>query len=58
MNVKIGDSRADTQEVIVGGEVQILLINLGPLRCLMSTGMEHSGECSHERPTEALNDMI
>jgi hypothetical protein len=24
----------------------------------MSTGMEHSGECSHGRPTEAVSDMI
>jgi hypothetical protein len=24
----------------------------------MSTGMEHSGECSHRRPIEAINDMI
>jgi hypothetical protein len=24
----------------------------------MSTGMEHSGECSHRRPIEAVSDMI
>ena len=44
--------------MICGGEVRILLINLGPLRGFMSTGMEHSGECSHMRPIEAVNDMI
>jgi hypothetical protein len=44
--------------MIGGGEVWILLIKLGPLRCLMSIGMEHGGECSHGRSTEAVNDMI
>jgi hypothetical protein len=44
--------------MIGGGEVQILLIKLGPLICFMSTGMEHSGECSHMRPTEGVSDMI
>jgi hypothetical protein len=56
--VKLGDIRAYTQEMIGGGKVWILLIKLGPLRCIMSTGMEHSGECSHERLTEADNDRI
>jgi hypothetical protein len=31
---------------------------VGATRCFMSTGMEHSGECSHRRPTEAVNDTI
>jgi hypothetical protein len=56
--MKISDIHACTQELIGGGEFQILLIKLGPLKCLMSTGMEHSGECNHERSTEATNDMI
>jgi hypothetical protein len=56
--VKIGDIRACTQETIGGGKVQILLINLGPLRCLMPIGMEHSGECNHGRLTEVVSDMI
>jgi hypothetical protein len=56
--VKIGDIHACTQELIGGGEVWILLIKLGPLRCLMSTGMEHGGECSHGRSTEAVSDTI
>jgi hypothetical protein len=56
--VKISDSGACTQEMICGGEVQILLVKLGPFRCFMSTRMEHSGECSHKRPTETTNDMI
>jgi hypothetical protein len=38
--------------------VWILLINLGPLRCLMSTGMEKSGECIHGRSTEVVSNMI
>jgi hypothetical protein len=44
--------------MIGGGEVQILLIKLGPLRFFMSTGMEHSCDCSHRRSTEAVNDTI
>jgi hypothetical protein len=56
--VKIGDIRSCTQQLIGGGEVWILLIKLGPLRCLMSTGMEKSGECSHGRSTEAVNNKI
>jgi hypothetical protein len=55
--VKIGDSRSYTQELIGGSEVPILLIKLGPLRCLMLIGMEQSGECSHKRSTEVINDM-
>ena len=58
LNVKINDSEVCTQELICGGEVLILLIKLGPLRCFMSTGMEHDGKCSHRRPTEAVNDTI
>jgi hypothetical protein len=53
-----GDIRACTQELIGGGEVQILLIKLGPLRCLIPTGMEHGGEYSHRRSTEAFGDTI
>jgi hypothetical protein len=34
------------------------MIKLGPLRCFMSTRMEHNGECSHRGPTEAVNDTI
>jgi hypothetical protein len=36
----------------------MFMINLGPLRCLMSTRMEHSGECIHERSIEAFSDTI
>ena len=56
--MKIGDSRACTQEMIGGGKVWILLIKLGPLRCLMFTKMENGGECSHKRSNEAVSDMI
>ena len=56
--MKIGDSHACTQELIGGGDVWILLIKLGPLICLMSTGMEHGGECNHGRSTEAINESI
>jgi hypothetical protein len=56
--VKIDDIFAYTQELISGGEVWILLIKLGPLRYLMSTGMEHSGEYHHGRLTEAFINMI
>jgi hypothetical protein len=58
MNVKISDSGACTQEMICGGVVQILLVKLGPLRCFMSTRMEHNGECSHRRSTEVVIDTI
>ena len=44
--------------MIGGGEVQLLLIKLRPLRCFMSTRMEHSGDCNHKRPIEAVKDMI
>jgi hypothetical protein len=44
--------------MIDGGEVRILLIKLGPLRCLMSTRMEHGGEFSHGRLTEAVSNTI
>jgi hypothetical protein len=44
--------------MICGGKVWLLLINLGPLKCFMSTRMKHNGECSHRRPTEAVKDMI
>jgi hypothetical protein len=56
--VKICDSITCTQELIGGGEVQILMINLGPLRCFMSTGMEHSRECNHKRLIDVVSDMI
>jgi hypothetical protein len=56
--VKIGDILICTQELIGDGEVWILLIKLGPLRCLIPTGMEHNGESSHRRSIEAVNDMI
>jgi hypothetical protein len=56
--VNIDDSRVYTQELIGGGEVRISLIKLRPLRCLMSTGMEYSGERNYWRSTEAVNDMI
>jgi hypothetical protein len=56
--VKISDIHACTHELIGGGKVRISLIKLGSLRCLIHIGMEHDGECSHERLTEAVNDMI
>ena len=56
--MKIDDSHVCTQEIIGGGEVWIVLIKLGSLKCLMSIGMEHSGECSHERSTEVVSHMI
>jgi hypothetical protein len=56
--VKIGDICTCTKELIDGGEVRISLIKLGPLRFLMPTGMDHSGECSHGRLTEAINNTI
>jgi hypothetical protein len=56
--VKISDSGACTQELICGGEVRILLVKLGPLRCFLSTGMEHSGKCNHRRLTREINDTI
>jgi hypothetical protein len=56
--MKIGDNYTYTQEMIGGGEVWILPIKLGPLRCFVFIGMEHSGECSHKRLIEAINEMI
>jgi hypothetical protein len=44
--------------MIGGGEVRISLINLGSFICLMSIGMDHGGEGSHSRSTEAVSDMI
>jgi hypothetical protein len=44
--------------MIGGGKVWILLIKLGPLRCLIPTGMEHGGECRRGRSTEAVSNMI
>jgi hypothetical protein len=58
MDVKIGDIRSCTQEMISGGEVRVTLIKLGPLRCLMPTGMEHCGEGRNVRATEVVNDKI
>jgi hypothetical protein len=46
LNVEISDSGTYTQEMICGGEVQILLIKLGPLRC------------SHMRPTQIVSNTI
>jgi len=56
--VKIGDICACTQEMISGGEVMILLIKLGTLRCIIPIGMEHDGEYIHGRSTKEINDMI
>jgi hypothetical protein len=56
--VKICDIHACTQELIGGGEVRILMIKLGPLRCLIPMGMEHGGECSDGRSTEEVSDTI
>jgi hypothetical protein len=44
--------------MICGHEVWILLIKLGQLKCFMSTGMEHNGEYSHRRLTEAVSNTI
>jgi hypothetical protein len=56
--VKIDENHACTQEMIGSGEVRILLIKLGPLRCFMTIRMEHGGECSHGRSTKVVSDMI
>jgi hypothetical protein len=56
--VKISDIHACTQEMIGGGEVRISLIKLGSFICLMSIGMDHGGEGSHRRSTEAVSDTI
>jgi hypothetical protein len=58
MDVKISEIHCCTQELIDGGEVKILLIKLEPLKCLMPTGMEKGGECSHMRSIEAVSDTI
>jgi hypothetical protein len=56
--VKICEIRAYTQQIIGGGKVGVMLIKLGPLRCLIPTRMEHGGECDNRRSSEAINDMI
>jgi hypothetical protein len=56
--VKIGDICACNQELVGGGKARISLIKLGPLKCLMPTGMEHGGECSHGRSIEVVSNMI
>jgi hypothetical protein len=56
--VKIGDILSCTQDLIVGGEVRVTLIKLGPLICLIPMGMEQGGECSNGRSNEAVNDTI
>jgi hypothetical protein len=56
--VKIGEIHTCTQELIGGGEVWVMLIKLGPLRCLMPTRMEHNGECNNGRSTEVFSDTI
>jgi hypothetical protein len=56
--VKIGDIHTCNQELIGSGEVKISLIKLGPFMCLMPIGMDHGGEGSHQRSTEAVSDTI
>jgi hypothetical protein len=56
--VKISGIHSCTQEPIGGGEVRVMRINLGPLRYLMPTGMEHCHECNNNRVTKVVSDMI
>jgi hypothetical protein len=56
--VKIGDIHTCTQELIGSGEVGISLIKLGPFMCLMPIRMDHGGDGSHRRSTEAVSDTI
>jgi len=56
--VKISEICLCTQELIGGGEVRVMLIKLGLLRCLIPIGMEHYGECNNKRETEAFINMI
>ena len=56
--MKISDIHACSQELIGGGEVRISLIKLGSFICLMSIEMDHDGEGSNSRLTEAVNDTI
>jgi hypothetical protein len=58
LNLKINVIHTYIEEMIGGGKVNILLIKLGPLRCLIPTGMEHGGDCHHGRSTEAISNMI
>jgi hypothetical protein len=44
--------------MIGGGEFRNTLIKLGPLRCLMPTGMEHCYEHRNGRETKEINDTI
>jgi hypothetical protein len=58
LNAKICEICTCSQELIGCGEVRVTLIKLGPLRCLMPTGMEHVGECKNEGLSEVFIDMI
>jgi hypothetical protein len=58
MDVKNGGIRSCTQYLIGGGEVRVMLINLGQRRCLMPIGMEHCGQCNNGRTTKAVNNKI
>jgi hypothetical protein len=44
--------------MIGGGEVWILLIKLGALKCLIPIGMKHGGECHHGRSVDVVSDTI
>ena len=56
--MKISDIHSCIEDMIGGGEVRVMLIKLGPLRCLMPTRMEHCGECNKKRATEPVSDTI
>ena len=47
-----------TQHLVVGGEVRVCLIELGPSRGLMATGVYHCDECRDWWSAEAINDTV
>jgi hypothetical protein len=44
--------------MIGGGEVRVMLIKLGPLRCPMPTIIENCGKRNNGRATKEVNDTI
>jgi hypothetical protein len=58
LNMEISDSCVYTQHLVGGVEVMISLIDLGPSRGLVATGVEHRGECCNWRVVEEINYMV
>jgi len=56
--MKSSDECACDQLIVSGKEVRISLVELGPPKGRMSTGVEHHGSCCNWRSTEEVGNMI